>query len=60
MPIVAAFVDELREAFGSDLVNGWLRGRDGAWLCARENGARWCRPGRRCKQCKEEAGEWRQ
>jgi hypothetical protein len=54
MPRVAAWIDELRLAFGAEVVNGWIRGRDGGWLCARENGVRWCSPGRACERCKEE------
>ena len=57
MPITAAFVDDLRQAFGAEAVNGWLRGRDGGWLCARENGLRWCTPGRVCERCADEAME---
>ena len=51
MPSVAAFVAELRAAFGSALVNEWIRGRDAGWICARENGVRWCTPGRICEDC---------
>jgi hypothetical protein len=51
MPGVAAFVDALREAFGEETVNGWLRGEAGGWLCAEENGRRWCTPGRACIRC---------
>ena len=54
MPTVATFVDELREAFGTELVNDWMRGRDGGSFCARENGFRWCTPGRTCERCEEE------
>jgi len=54
MPNVAAFVDALREAFGEEAVNGWLRGEDGGWLCAEENGRRWCTPGRQCARCRGE------
>ena len=57
MPTVAAFVDALREVFGVEVVDDWLRGKDGAWFCARENGRRWCTPGRTCERCKGE--EWR-
>ncbi len=56
MPIVAAFVDALREAFGVGAVNEWLRGRDAGWFCARENGKRWCTPGLICKRCEETLG----
>lgn len=55
MPLVAAWIDELREAFGAEVVNDWIRGRDGGSLCARENGVRWCTPGRTCERCKGEA-----
>jgi hypothetical protein len=59
MPLVALFVDRLREAFGTECVNDWLRGQDGAHFCAQENGVRWCTPGRMCDQCKEEKrGRW--
>ena len=54
MPTLAAFVDELREAFGAELVNDWMRGRDGGSFCGEENGLHWCSPGRKCKQCEEE------
>jgi hypothetical protein len=53
MPIVAAFVDALRDAFGEKTVNGWLRGERGGSLCALENGRRWCTPGRTCAKCRE-------
>ena len=53
MPSIAAFVDQLRGAFGTALVNEWLRGRDAGWICARENGVRWCTPGRKCEECFE-------
>ena len=56
MPIVAAFVDELRAAFGARIVDDWMRGRDGGWLCANENGVRWCTPGRTCARCEGERG----
>ena len=52
MPLVAAFIDEMRAAFGTDVVNEWMRGQDGAWICASENGVRWCTPGRVCGECK--------
>ena len=52
MPLVAAFIDEMRAAFSAELVNEWMRGRDGAWICASENGVRWCTPGRVCEDCK--------
>lgn len=59
MPITAAFIDELRAAFGVAAVNAWMRGRDGGWFCSRENAKRWCTPGRTCEKCKEEArGRW--
>ena len=51
---VAAFLDDLRTAFGVEVVNEWIRGREGGWLCAREAGIRWCSPGRTCKRCEEE------
>ena len=57
MPGVAAFVDALREAFGADVVNDWIRGRDGGWLCARENGGRWCTSGRTCERCEGKVGD---
>ena len=57
MPLTAAFVDDLRQAFGAEAVNGWLRGRHGGWLCAWENGVRWCTPGHVCARCAEEAIE---
>ena len=38
MPETAAFVDALREAFGEEAVTAWMRGQDGGWFCARENG----------------------
>lgn len=42
MPEVAAFIDSLRQAFGADEVDGWirdgLRQRPGAGFFARENG----------------------
>lgn len=56
MPLVAAFVDELRLVFGAGPVDEWIRGRDGGWLCARENGLRWCSPGRTCARCEGEDG----
>lgn len=56
MPLVAAFIDEMREAFGTQLVNEWIKGRDAGWVCASENGARWCTPGRRCSECQGEQG----
>jgi hypothetical protein len=56
MPLVAAWIDELRLAFGIELVNEWIRGRDGGALCASENGVRWCTPGRTCVRCKGECG----
>lgn len=59
MPNVAAFVDELREAFGADVVDGWLRGRDGGWFCAQEDSRRWCTPGRTCARCREEGADER-
>ena len=59
MPLVAAFIDELRAAFGEEPVNDWLRGRAGGYLCARESGIRWCTPGRSCEECREEKrGRW--
>jgi len=54
MPSVAGFVEALRQAFGDELINDSLRGRGGGWFCARENGIRWCTPGRKCKGCGEE------
>jgi len=43
MPTVAAFVDALREAFGADEVDGWIRDgikrRSGAGFYASEAGA---------------------
>jgi hypothetical protein len=53
MPSIAAFVDALREAFGEETVNGWLRGERGGSFCAEENGRRWCTPGRTCARCRE-------
>ena len=54
MPATAAFVDALREAFGEETVTTWMRGQDGGWFCARENGLRWCTPGRTCERCERE------
>jgi hypothetical protein len=53
MPVVASFIDALREAFGAEVANAWLRGQDGGWFCGTENGRRWCTPGRACERCKE-------
>lgn len=53
MPRTAAFVDELRAAFGEQTVTSWLKGENGAWFCAEENGERWCTPGRVCLSCAE-------
>jgi hypothetical protein len=52
MPETAAFVDALRKAFGSEEVSNWMRGHDGGWFCAWENGKRWCTPGRVCDRCR--------
>ena len=51
MPETAAFVDALRAAFGEEAVSAWMRGREGGWFCARENGSLWCTPGRTCERC---------
>lgn len=51
MPATAAFVDSLREAFGEEAVTRWMRGHGGGWFCSRENGVRWCTPGRTCERC---------
>jgi hypothetical protein len=56
MPMVASFVDDMREAFGVELVNEWMRGRGGGSFCMRENGVRWCTPGRTCERCRREGG----
>lgn len=58
MPTVAAWIDQMRLAFGADVVNEWIRGHEGGWLCARENGIRWCSAGRTCERCKEETRGW--
>lgn len=59
MPLTAAFVDELRAAFGFHVVNAWMRGQDGGSFCSRENGKRWCTPGRTCNKCQAETrGRW--
>ncbi len=55
MPQVAEFVDALRFACGAEAVNDWMLGRGGGWFCARENGLRWCTPGRTCRRCEEVA-----
>jgi hypothetical protein len=57
MPSVAAFVDDLRGAFGAEAVNDSMRGRNGGWFCAEESGLRWCTPGRTCTRCEEKAVE---
>lgn len=54
--MVASFVDDMREAFGVELVNEWMRGRGGGSFCMRENGVRWCTPGRTCERCRREGG----
>ena len=41
MPTVAAFVDDMRTAFGADEFNGWMLGRDGGEFWASENGHEW-------------------
>ncbi len=51
MPKTAAFIDALREAFGVETVTAWMRGQNGGRFCARENGLRWCTPGKTCKRC---------
>lgn len=39
MPKVAAWIDALREAFGREEVDGWIRdGLANGTFCARENG----------------------
>jgi hypothetical protein len=57
MPIVAAFVSELRATFGADVVNQWISGRNGGWFCAEENGIHWRTPGRSCDRCKRRRDE---
>jgi hypothetical protein len=52
MPATAAWVDAFRDAFGEEAVTAWMRGQDGGWFCAEENGNRWCTPGRVCERCK--------
>lgn len=59
MPLTAAFVDALRDAFGENYVNGWLRGEDGGWFCAVENAVRWCSNGENCERCVRENDEQR-